>query len=82
VAIAKHEQGAKRIANDAWQREAKAKHLAATAWAEWNSAMDERTLQALSKARTFPIFRNGVIENLHANSWNVCQGHSLKSNKY
>ena len=28
--------------------------------------MDERTLQALSKALTHLIFRNGVVENLHA----------------
>lgn len=28
--------------------------------------MDERTLQALSKALTLLIFRNGTVENLHA----------------
>ncbi len=28
--------------------------------------MDERTLQALSKALTHLIFRNGAVENLHA----------------
>ena len=28
--------------------------------------MDERTLQALSKALTHLVFRNGVVENLHA----------------
>lgn len=28
--------------------------------------MDERTLQALSKALTLLIFRNGAVENLHA----------------
>ncbi|MBE6605983.1 MAG: hypothetical protein E7635_02975 [Ruminococcaceae bacterium] len=28
--------------------------------------MDERTLQALSKAFTLLIFRNGAVENLHA----------------
>lgn len=28
--------------------------------------MDERTLQVLSKALTHLIFRNGVVENLHA----------------
>ena len=30
--------------------------------------MDERTLQALSKALTHLVFRNGVVENLHADS--------------
>jgi len=29
--------------------------------------MDERTLQALSKALTLLIFRNGAVETLHAN---------------
>lgn len=29
--------------------------------------MDEQTLQALSKALTHLVFRNGVVENLHAN---------------
>ena len=28
--------------------------------------MDERTLQALSKALTHLVFRNGTVENLHA----------------
>ena len=28
--------------------------------------MDERTLQAFSKALTHLVFRNGVVENLHA----------------
>ena len=28
--------------------------------------MDERTMQALSKALTLLIFRNGIVENLHA----------------
>lgn len=28
--------------------------------------MDERTLQALSKALTLLVFRNGIVENLHA----------------
>jgi len=28
--------------------------------------MDERTLQALSKALTLLVFRNGTVENLHA----------------
>ena len=28
--------------------------------------MDDRTLQALSKALTLLIFRNGAVENLHA----------------
>lgn len=28
--------------------------------------MDERTLQALSKALTHLVFRNGAVENLHA----------------
>lgn len=28
--------------------------------------MDERTLQALSKALTLLVFRNGAVENLHA----------------
>ena len=28
--------------------------------------MDEQTLQALSKALTLLIFRNGAVENLHA----------------
>ena len=30
--------------------------------------MDERTLQALSKAFTLLIFRNGAVENLHASN--------------
>ena len=30
--------------------------------------MDEQTLQALSKALTHLVFRNGVVENLHADS--------------
>ncbi len=30
--------------------------------------MDERTLQALSKALTHRVFRNGVVENLHSKS--------------
>lgn len=29
--------------------------------------MDERTLQALSRALTHLIFRNGVVESLHTN---------------
>lgn len=29
--------------------------------------MDERALQALSRALTNLIFRNGIVENLHAN---------------
>lgn len=29
--------------------------------------MDERTLQALSKALTLLVFRNGAVETLHAN---------------
>ena len=28
--------------------------------------MDERTLQALSKALTYLVFRNGTVENLYA----------------
>jgi len=28
--------------------------------------MDEKTLQALSKALTHLVFRNGTVENLHA----------------
>lgn len=32
--------------------------------------MDERTLQALSKALTLLVFRNGIVENLHADG--VC----------
>lgn len=28
--------------------------------------MDERTLQALSKALTHLVFRNGTVKNLHA----------------
>ena len=30
--------------------------------------MDERTLQALSKALTLLVFRNGAVENLHASN--------------
>lgn len=30
--------------------------------------MDERTLQDLSKALTHLVFRNGVVENFHAES--------------
>ena len=30
--------------------------------------MDEQTLQELSKALTHLVFRNGVVENLHADS--------------
>ena len=30
--------------------------------------MDERTLQALSKALTLLVFRNGTVETLHATS--------------
>ena len=33
--------------------------------------MDEQTLQALSKALTHLVFRNGVVENLHAASANL-----------
>ena len=33
--------------------------------------MDEQTLQALSKALTHLIFRNGIVENLHASSANL-----------
>lgn len=30
--------------------------------------MDEKELQALSRALTHLVFRNGIVENLHANS--------------
>lgn len=33
--------------------------------------MDERTLQALSKALTHLVFRNGIVENLHAAGANL-----------
>ena len=33
--------------------------------------MDERTLQALSKALTHLVFRNGIVENLHASGANL-----------
>ena len=33
--------------------------------------MDEQTLQALSKALTHLVFRNGIVENLHAASANL-----------
>ena len=37
-------------------------------WKQRDRAMDEQTLQALSKALTHLVFRNGVVENLHADS--------------
>ena len=33
--------------------------------------MDEQTLQALSKALTHLVFRNGIVENLHASCANL-----------
>ncbi len=32
-----------------------------------DDAMDEQALQALSRALTHLVFRNGIVENLHAN---------------
>ena len=40
--------------------------LSKICWTRRSSAMDERTLQALSKALTHLVFRNGMAENLHA----------------
>ena len=33
--------------------------------------MDEQTLQALSRALTHLVFRNGIVENLHASGANL-----------